>query len=374
MSSRLYLQALPGETRAFLYRDETLQDLAIERPGQGPRAGDRFLGRVTRLERRLAGAFVTLGEGPEGLLPLAEAPAGLSEGQFLAVRVVRAAVEGKGPRLAPLDASPKTPAEGAAPRCLGRGLGAVERLLSGAEAIECDEAETLGALQRRGLPAKLALGGFPPALCHRFDAAVEALLQPAVTLPEGGSLLIEPGRTLTAVDVNLGRREGAGAALAVNLAAAAEIPRQLRLRGQGGRVVIDFLALQPPEQRQAVERALRAALKEDPEPVKLIGWSRGGLYELTRRRSGASLRDLLLEPAGDYGGWRKRAETLAFEGLRALLLAARAAPGGRFALHLRADAARWLAGQPALAAAAERLGRPPAVLEADLPAYEVKQS
>lgn len=111
-----------------------------------------------------------------------------------------------------------------------------------------------------------------------------ALLRPDVALPGGGSLAIEATRALVAVDVNTGGETGAGAALAVNVAAARELPRQLRLRGLGGQVAIDFAPLAKPE-RARVEAALKAALRRDGIETSLAGWTPLGHLELLRKRA-----------------------------------------------------------------------------------------
>ena len=90
---------------------------------------------------------------------------------------------------------------------------------------------------------------------------VAALRRPPVALGQG-SMAIEPTRALVAVDVNTGADLSPAAALKANLAAAAELPRQLRLRGLGGQVTIDFAPLARAE-RPRVERALAAALRAD---------------------------------------------------------------------------------------------------------------
>lgn len=355
MAARLALQHLPGETRAFLFRDGRLDDFAIEREGEGARLGDLFLGRVSRIDRRLSAAFVALGEGPDGLLPLNAAPSGLSEGDRLVVAVTRVASEEKGPRLKAHDAAPPA----GPPRRLEAGLGALEALVAAADggSVETDHPALQQRLRGAGHAVRLLPQGFSAADSAAFDAEVEALLRPAVALAGGGSLLIESGRTLTAVDVNLGGRQGAGAALETNRAAALELVRQLRLRALGGRIVIDFLESGDTAIRRETESALRAAFAADPERVKFLGWSRGGLYELTRRRSRPSLAEILLATAPDGLGPRKRPLTIAFEALRALAPAARAAPGRPLALTAAPGLLALLRSLPALADLEARLGQ-----------------
>jgi ribonuclease G len=69
---------------------------------------------------------------------------------------------------------------------------------------------------------------------------VQELLSPRVDLAGGGHMMIEPTRALIAIDVNTGADTSPGTGLKVNIAAARDLPRQLRLRGLGGQIVVDF--------------------------------------------------------------------------------------------------------------------------------------
>ena len=95
---------------------------------------------------------------------------------------------------------------------------------------------------------------------------------------------MEPTRALTAVDVNTGGDLSPAAALKTNLAAARELPRQLRLRGLGGQIVIDFAPLAKIARGQ-VEKALNAALRTDATETRIVGWTPLGHLELQRKRS-----------------------------------------------------------------------------------------
>jgi len=107
-----------------------------------------------------------------------------------------------------------------------------------------------------------------------------------VALSNGGFLIIEPTAALTAIDVN-----GAGRPLDIDLAAVPEIARQLRLRGIGGIVVIDFVDLDARSDRARLGAALRAAFAEDPADIQLYPMSPLGLVELSRQRTGPSLAE-----------------------------------------------------------------------------------
>ncbi len=118
-------------------------------------------------------------------------------------------------------------------------------------------------------------------------------LDPRVTLPCGGSLIIEQTQALTAIDVNTGRNVGrtshADTVRATNLEAAAEIPRQLRLRGLGGITVIDFIHMDEESDRRAVMDLLMEGLSADPAFIRANGISELGLVELARRRGDGTL-------------------------------------------------------------------------------------
>jgi ribonuclease E/ribonuclease G len=121
---------------------------------------------------------------------------------------------------------------------------------------------------------------------HDLDAEIDALARPSVALPDGGSLVIEATVALTAIDVNAGAQANA---LSVNLAAASEIARQLRLRHIGGIVVIDFVSLARARDRAGVMAALAAALATDPAQTHILPMSAFGLVEMTRERRGPGL-------------------------------------------------------------------------------------
>lgn len=108
--------------------------------------------------------------------------------------------------------------------------------------------------------------------------------QREVPLPSGGVIAIEATAALVAVDVDSGTA-GVDGALTANLEAADEVARQLRLRELGGTVVVDFIRMTAKGSREKVERRLAEAVAIDRLPVQLLGWTRGGLYELVRGRS-----------------------------------------------------------------------------------------
>jgi len=121
--------------------------------------------------------------------------------------------------------------------------------------------------------------------------AIGELRGPKVALDGGGHMMVEPTRALVAVDVNTGPDTSPAAGLKANIAAARDLPRQLRLRGLGGQVVVDFAPM-PKRERHILDQVLRAAFKTDGD-ANLAGWTTLGLYELTRKRDRLPLAELL---------------------------------------------------------------------------------
>lgn len=118
---------------------------------------------------------------------------------------------------------------------------------------------------------------------------VEGLLQPYVILPGAGSVIIEETAALTAIDVNRGGDDRS--ALAVNMEAAAEIARQIRVRNLGGAIIIDFLKMKSAKDEKELKKALDEYINADPCTVQIHGLTKLGLMEITRHRRTPSLID-----------------------------------------------------------------------------------
>ncbi len=127
---------------------------------------------------------------------------------------------------------------------------------------------------------------------HGVNDQIDALRAPVVALPGGGSMAIEPTRALVAVDVNTGSDTSPAAGLKASIAAARDLPRQLRLRGLGGQVTVDFAPV-PKKDRGTLEQVLRAAFKGEAAETTLAGWTPLGCFELQRKRDRAPLEGLL---------------------------------------------------------------------------------
>jgi len=142
---------------------------------------------------------------------------------------------------------------------------------------------------------KLQLYSEPVPLFTRFqiESQIESAFSHSVSLPSGGSLVIDPTEALTSIDINSARATKGGdieaTALQTNLEAADEIARQCRLRDMGGLLVIDFIDMGPSRNQREVENRLRDAMRGDRARVQLGKISRFGLLEMSRQRMRQSL-------------------------------------------------------------------------------------
>lgn len=118
---------------------------------------------------------------------------------------------------------------------------------------------------------------------HGVEEMIDALRSPVVALPGGGSMAVEPTRALVAVDVNTGADTSPAASLKANIAAARDLPRQLRLRGLGGQVTVDFAPM-PKRDRATLDQQLRQAFRGEATETSLAGWTPLGNFELQRKR------------------------------------------------------------------------------------------
>ncbi|AWN16994.1 Rne/Rng family ribonuclease [Salinisphaera sp. LB1] len=134
-------------------------------------------------------------------------------------------------------------------------------------------------------------------LFSRFqvESQIESAFEREVTLPSGGSIVIDHTEAMTSVDINSARAtKGAGieeTAFNTNVEAAEEVARQLRIRDLGGLVVIDFIDMESAKNQREVENRLKQAAKADRARVQIGRISRFGLLEMSRQRLKPSLSE-----------------------------------------------------------------------------------
>ncbi|XP_030482967.1 ribonuclease E/G-like protein, chloroplastic isoform X2 [Cannabis sativa] len=153
----------------------------------------------------------------------------------------------------------------------------------------CDRVE----LHKKGIP-----------LFDEFniEEEINSILSKRVLLSEGGSLVIEQTEALVSIDVNGGHvMLGHGnsqekAILDVNLAAAKQIARELRLRDIGGIIVVDFIDMTDESNKRLVYEEVKKAVERDRSMVKVSELSKHGLMEITRKRVRPSVTFMISEP------------------------------------------------------------------------------
>lgn len=162
---------------------------------------------------------------------------------------------------------------------------------------------------------------------YGLDQEIARIHEREVPLKQGGGIVIDQTEALVAVDVNSGSfradDNAEETAYQLNLLAAREIARQLRLRDLGGVIVNDFIDMRKERHRRGVERALRDAMKRDRARTKILRTSPFGLIEMTRQRIRPSISRSVFSRCLECNGKGvvKTTESMAIEAVRALILA-----------------------------------------------------
>src|SRR4030088_886156 len=197
---------------------------------------------------------------------------------------------------------------------------------------------------------KLKLYQDPVPLFTRYqiESQIESAYSHKVTLPSGGSLVIDHTEALVPIYINSARSTRGGdieaTARNTNLEAAEEIARQLRLRDIGGLIVIDFIDMEAQANQRAVEDMLRDAVKMDRARIQLGRLSRFGLLELSRQR----LRPAAREPTHTHRprcsgtGTIRGVESMSLAVLRLIGEEARKERTGRVIAQVPVDVATYL--------------------------------
>ena len=159
---------------------------------------------------------------------------------------------------------------------------------------------------------------------YGIENEIDRALERKVWLKSGGYLIIDQAEALTAIDVNTGRFVGKKSLeetiTKTNLEAAREVADQLRLRNIGGIIIVDFIDMDRPQNRDKVTRAFNERLRRDRAKASVTRISELGLVEMTRKRTRESLLHTLTEPCPhcEGKGYIKSRRTVAYEILREL--------------------------------------------------------
>lgn len=412
----LIIDSVPGETRVCAIKRDRLYGFTLDRPEQRSRIDQIFCARVLTVDDRLAAAFVDLGNGSSGYLPVKDIVHGkVREGDGFILQVTRDAAEDKSvkvttrvtvggfylvltahspglrfsrkinktdrarlqhslePAISPQHGCiVRSNAQSATPEAIA---GEYQGLLSRWQQFK-DTCKTASAPKLLFVPPVPAMAQvrdyFSPDLkrivCNdagqlndirqmiaAFDSPhqpelilsgmasdgvdrdalndqIDSIMSDHVTLPSGGSVIFSETPALVAIDVN-SASDNRGPR-ATNLEAAAEIARQTRLRHLGGQIIIDFITMKKAKDRDDVETALKKAFRPDPLKTFFAGFSNLGLYEMTRKRAGKSIHELL---STDRAEIPFSMRTKAINALRDVLINARARPGAPYRIDAGDD-------------------------------------
>lgn len=128
---------------------------------------------------------------------------------------------------------------------------------------------------------------------YNVEEQLNQIYQRNVPLPSGGEIVIEETEALISIDVNTGshrnsEKDGKNFILAVNLEAAKEIARQIRLRNIGGLIIVDFIDMKAKKDRDSVFRKMKREVENDRAKTHLLPISNFGIMQMTRQRHSES--------------------------------------------------------------------------------------
>ena len=337
---------LKGPDFCAVEEDRVLVEyLRIEETGQ---SGDILLGTVERIMPGLGCAFVNIGRKKAGFLPLQEnsqtfSGPPLKSGMKIPVQIRKEEHDGKG---AFLTRDPALAGKYILLMPLNRHIGVSSRILDGEEKERLRDMGRRAAEGRTGIVLRSAataaemgeLAAETEELLQKWEAVLEGMknvsesgavlfhqdpvaqlisdyesrgideiretdmipqelekqLREAenrrIPLRSGGNIVIDRCEAMTVIDVNTGSAAGGKGKdspfLETNLEACRAAAAQIRLRNLAGIIVIDFIDMNTEQDRESVEKELQELLKADRRKTVIHGWTRLGLMEITRKRTG----------------------------------------------------------------------------------------
>lgn len=202
----------------------------------------------------------------------------------------------------------------------------------------------------------------------QVDREIEKTLQRKIWLPSGGYLFFDRTEAMHTIDINSGRSKGGSGTssknleesiASINMEAAEEIARQIRLRNIGGLIICDFIDMNSRKNQRRVLDRLKEALKDDPAKCIVLGVSEFGLIQMTRQRNRESLSQMINTPCPycSGSGEIKTLESCVIELERSLrkLVLHKQEFGLQFVLHPSLDAYLQESGKAQLKKSAEKI-------------------
>ncbi len=176
----------------------------------------------------------------------------------------------------------------------------VERIIVDSQKAYERMREMISKISKRSAN-KIKLYAEAQPIFDRFNISkqLENTFSRQVHLKSGGYIVIDETEALVAIDVNTGRHKGTrdqeSTILRVNIEAADEISRQLRLRNMGGLIVLDFIDMKHQRDRQQVYQRIKDGLRRDKAKTHILPISQLGLMEMTRQRHSESVRSAVYD-------------------------------------------------------------------------------
>lgn len=313
MSEKMYniiYETSPWHTRVALFNDEgkllslkfdDVDDIFIE--------GTVVLGRLRTLMPSLNAAFVDIGDTQDGFLPLQKVAKAerdkLHEGQAILVRIDRPKSGEKGAKLdgRVLHEMPKGDVK--IPSVLEHAPSALSRILlsAGANTVTAHVVEPsfVEAVQKYIPRTRIhVIDEEETDWIERLDNQIELLGSHDFQIGGGAHLTIERTKALTSVDVDSGgyiTKNKENTFLQINTLAAKEVVRLAKLLNLGGNIIVDFITMQPSENRRYIRTLVKDYFAEiDSKRVEVLEMSRFGLLEINREKEGEMLLTMLQKP------------------------------------------------------------------------------
>lgn len=338
-SGRLVFTEYKGRHCALLLQNDRLTAAGFYDPSKQERIGAVYIGKIKNMAENIDACFVEIGGGETCFLPLRKAKAPfltnrsydgrLREGDEILVQVEREAQKTKqacvtadillAPQPASAEISSAEPLAHLRQIALTRSCFSClaeppqpweARLRELASPNEYDRIvtddpqlyEKLAQYCASRLPEKeLRLyrdDGLSLTKLYGLESKLDEALKPKVWLKSGGFLVIEPTEAMTVIDVNSGKNETGAkyeALRRINLEAAEEIARQLRLRNLSGMILVDFINMKDRESEEELLRSLRRLVRTDPVRTEVVDITALGLAEITRRKRRPPLAEQFAE-------------------------------------------------------------------------------
>jgi ribonuclease E len=205
--------------------------------------------------------------------------------------------------------------------------------------------------RQRVTKVKLHKAARPIFNLYQIEEQIEQIYQPVVSLPSGGSIVINTTEALVAIDVNSGRtskdKNFEESIFLANMEAAEELTRQLRLRDLGGLIVVDFIDMRDKKHIREVEKKVKTCMKHDKAKVDISRISKFGLMQISRQRLGPPVQKgsyVLCQHCQGLGMIRS-VETMAVAQLRRIHTGAIKKTTGKITCRLPLDVAQYLLNQ-----------------------------